>query len=87
MSLLKPPICVGRPSAGVLDVFIHPLASSLHPLYRRGGVTRPKLFIQKVLVHNLVLAVQRGLEEQDYAMLWLFAYAYLLRLPSQVWRL
>lgn len=31
----------------------------------------------------MVLAVQRGLEEQTFAMLWLVSYVFLLRLPSE----
>jgi len=32
----------------------------------------------------MVLAVQRGLEDMPFGMLWLVSYLYLLRLPSEV---
>ena len=44
---------------------------------------RPRMFIQRQTVLNMVLAVGRGLEEQRYAMLWLAAYTFLLRVPSE----
>ena len=37
----------------------------------------------RTVVVNMVLAVQRGLEDQAFAMLWLVSYLYLLRLPSE----
>ena len=37
----------------------------------------------RVMVTNMVRAVQSELEEQDFAMLWLVAYVFLLRLPSE----
>jgi hypothetical protein len=41
------------------------------------------MFIQRVMVHNLVLAVGDGRETLSYAMLWLAAYTFLLRVPSE----
>ena len=35
-------------------------------------------------VSNMVRAVQRGVEDSCYGMLWLFTYAFLLRMPSEV---
>ena len=32
----------------------------------------------------MVLAVQRGLEDTGFAMLWLISYTFLLRLPSEM---
>jgi len=36
------------------------------------------------MVMNMVLAVTRQLETLEVAMLWLTAYSWLLRLPSEV---
>ncbi len=44
---------------------------------------RPRMFLQRSVTRNLVIAVERGLEEQRYAMLWLITYTFLLRLPSE----
>ena len=44
---------------------------------------RPKLFIQKAMVSNMVRAVDRELEIVQFAMLWLLSYLFLLRLPSE----
>jgi hypothetical protein len=38
----------------------------------------------RTVVTNMVLAVQRGLEDQTLSMLWLVSYTFLLRLPSEV---
>ena len=39
---------------------------------------------RRTYVSNMVLAVQRQLEDKQYAMLWLAAYVFLLRVPSEV---
>lgn len=63
-----------------------------HPALKRATVAivkrsafqpRAKLFIDKVCVTNMVMAVARELEEQKFAMLWLLSYTFLLRLPSE----
>ena len=41
------------------------------------------MFIQRPLVMNIVLAVNKQLEEMSMAMLWLMAYTFLLRVPSE----
>ena len=41
------------------------------------------MFLQRCTVRNLVIAVERGLESKNLAMLWLAAYAFLLRVPSE----
>lgn len=46
-------------------------------------VARPRLFLQRTVTRNLILAVDRGLETWPFAMLWLMAYTYLLRVPSE----
>ena len=37
----------------------------------------------RAIVTNMVYSVQRELEEQRFAMLWLVSYLFLLRLPSE----
>jgi len=63
-----------------------------HPGLRRAKVAivkrmlftpRPRMFLQRTTVRNLVLAVDRGMETQSFAMLWLATYCFLLRLPSE----
>ena len=39
--------------------------------------------IFRTFVHNMVLAVDRKWEEKKFAMLWVTAYVFLLRLPSE----
>ena len=51
-------------------------------LYMRAYVAG--CFVVTTFVTNMVLAVQRGLEDQTFAMLWLISYTFLLRLPSEV---
>ncbi len=46
-------------------------------------VCRPRMFIQRETVLNMVLAVGRGWEELTFAMLWATAYIFLLRVPSE----
>jgi hypothetical protein len=41
------------------------------------------MFIQRSMVMNMVLATNRGHSQRQYAMLWLAAYAFLLRVPSE----
>ena len=38
----------------------------------------------RTFVTNMVLSVQRGLEDTTFAMLWLISYTFLLRFPSEV---
>ena len=38
----------------------------------------------RTYVSNMFLAVQHQLEDKQYAMLWLAAYVFLLRVPSEV---
>ena len=37
----------------------------------------------RAFVSNMVRAVQRGVEDNSYGMLWLVTYAFLLRMPSE----
>jgi hypothetical protein len=46
--------------------------------------SRPRHFICRSVVHNMVLGVDKQLEEMRFAMLWLIAYLFLLRVPSEV---
>ncbi len=46
-------------------------------------VCRPRMFIQRETVLNMVLAVGRGWEELTFAMLFATAYTFLLRVPSE----
>ena len=41
------------------------------------------MFIQRPLVMSIVLAVNSELVDMDMAMLWLLAYTFLLRVPSE----
>ena len=41
------------------------------------------MFIQRSMVMNMVLATNRGHSQRHYAMLWLAAYTFLLRVPSE----
>lgn len=45
--------------------------------------SRPKMFITKVMVTNIAFGVEKGIEDQKHAMLWLFSYLFLLRVPSE----
>ena len=45
--------------------------------------SRPKMFIQRDIITNMVLAVNRGWESRNLAMLWLASYTFLLRVPSE----
>ena len=45
--------------------------------------SRDKMFISRLFLKNIVLGVAKGQEEKKYAMLWLFTYLCLLRLPSE----
>ena len=54
-------------------------------IIKRGQFeARPKMFIDRVMVSNMMKAVRRELEDLLYAMPWLFSYSFLLRLPSEV---
>jgi len=44
---------------------------------------RQKRFINRTMMANMVAGVRNGREELHYAMLWLLAYTFLLRLPSE----
>ena len=44
---------------------------------------RPRMFIQRTVVRNMSLAVERGVLSFSMAMLWLTAYVFLLRVPSE----
>jgi hypothetical protein len=44
---------------------------------------RPKLFLQSTVVRNIVLAADRGIGTVTQSMLWLLAYQFLLRVPSE----
>ena len=52
-------------------------------LKRELFVARQKRFINRTMMANMVAAVRNGREELHYAMLWLLAYTFLLRLPSE----
>jgi len=45
--------------------------------------SRPRLFLQRPVVMNLIRAVDREIGSRSLAMLWLAAYAFLLRVPSE----
>ena len=45
---------------------------------------RPKLFIQRCMLRNIIASKLREEGGEKHAMLWLFAYTYLLRVPSEV---
>jgi len=56
----------------------------MNAIVKRGlFVQRQKMFISRPFVRNMVAAIQRGDEELSFGMLWLFAYSFLLRLPSE----
>ena len=66
--------------------FVNRSSFSLHRFDHR---VRPCCIrCRRSCVTNMVLAVHRNLEELNFAMLWLTAYLFLLRLPSEVsaWR-
>lgn len=50
---------------------------------RNNFVPRRKLFIQRALVGKLLSLVAKGKLAEEYAMLFLFTYVFLLRLPSE----
>ena len=64
----------------------HPaLRRAMLAVVKRGAFEqRPRLFIDKTYVTNMVLAVDKGGETLSMAMLWLMSYLFLLRLPSEV---
>ena len=41
------------------------------------------MFLQRTHVRNLIAAVANGHETERFAMLWLAAYVFLLRVPSE----
>ena len=68
------------------------MPSTTHPALQRAKAAvikrmlwtaRPRMFIQRYLMRNMVLAVSRGLETARFAMLWIAAYWFLLRVPSE----
>ena len=44
---------------------------------------RPKLFLTRNMMRNMVLAVDRRLETHSFAALWMLSYWFLLRVPSE----
>ena len=44
---------------------------------------RPRMFLQRTHVRNMLAAVGTGYETERFAMLWLMAYVFLLRVPSE----
>ena len=50
---------------------------------RNMFIQRKKMHIQKSMLRNMLLAVDLGAETRSFAMLWLTAYIFLLRLPSE----
>ena len=46
-------------------------------------IVRPKMFLDRAYVYNMVLGVNRGIEQQSFAMLWLASYQFMLRVPSE----
>ena len=50
---------------------------------RMMSSTRPKQFIQRTCLYNMVDGVRKDIESQSYAMLWLAAYSFMLRVPSE----
>ena len=67
--------------------------SADHPAIRRAVVAivkrrmftgRPRQSIGRTLVRNMLAAVGRGWTAPEHAMLWLVAYMFLLRVPSEV---
>ena len=49
----------------------------------KSPLPRPRMFIQRTTMRNMVISVERELETMEYAMLWLVAYTFLLRVPSE----
>ena len=41
------------------------------------------MFITRAIIRNMMLSVERGIETQRFAMLWLASYVFLLRVPSE----
>ena len=41
------------------------------------------MFLQRTHVRNMLAAVATGVETEKFAMLWLMAYVFLLRAPSE----
>ena len=41
-------------------------------------------YSHRIMVSNMIKAVQQGKEQLAYAMLWLATYTFLLRMPSEV---
>ena len=41
------------------------------------------MFLQRTHVRNMLVAVTRGIKTERFAMLWLMAYVFLLRVPSE----
>ena len=64
----------------------HPaICRAMIAIAKRGlSSSRPRHFICRSVVHNMVLGVDKQLEELRFAMLWLIAYLFLLRVPSEV---
>ena len=50
---------------------------------RQFHESKPKYFVRRWILANLVGMVRTGQEQLSYAMLWLMAYSFLLRLPSE----
>ena len=48
-----------------------------------GFSLRPKLFLQRALTRRLMQACAADPQTEHFAHLWLMAYAFLLRLPSE----
>ena len=46
-------------------------------------VVRQRMFVQRSILFNMVLAVARGLEVSNFAFLWIAAYMFMLRVPSE----
>ena len=78
-----------RSACLALDIAAPP-ADSLAIRRAKGAIVkrmlwtpRPRMFIQREMMRNMVLAVDRQLESHKFAMLWLVAYWFLLRVPSE----
>ena len=78
-----------RTACLALDV---PMPPADHPAVARAKTSivkrmlfspKPRMFLQRTMVRNIFLSVERGLETLDMAMLWLTSYLFLLRVPSE----
>ena len=82
-SIIMPPRCcalsVDCPAAG--DPALRRAKASI--VKRLVFTARPRMFIKKDMLYNLVRRAEPSSRDYEFAMLWLVAYAFMLRLPSE----